>query len=190
MATMENSVKECYIDLDVSAGLFDRLIVYLPRKLLQDGGVTSKKGEFKCFPLTKIISETKLDDWHLEANCYYNDYGTRVKPVEVTTNDREYHESYLFCRILTLASKNHVVDIERYLNAYLEQYKDELRDGIAQEWCSQEQFRIFPRRQDHCIEPLEVDSSGKATLYKVPNVNMKEVLRDMLPQGWDDERPI
>ncbi len=190
MALSKNAIKECYVDLDLGAGLFNRVLVYLPRRQQRDGSMTSYQGEFKTFTMRQVICETKLDDFHLECNVYYNDYGTAVKPIEVTLNNVEYHQAYLFCRVRKLASRHHVTNIERYLNAYLGKYKDNLRDGIAQEWCAQEQYRIFPASNEHCLQPAELDATGRATLYKVPNLDMRSVLREMLPKGWDDEAPV
>ncbi len=190
MANKENEVKECFVDLSLGARQFNRVIVYLPRKRLRDGTFTSHQGEFVCFPLKKVICESKLDDFHLEDYVFYNEHGTPVKPIEVTTNDVEYHQAALFCRVRILASKHHVTNITRYLNAYLGRYKDDLRDGIAQEWCAQELYRIFPTLDEHCLQPAEIDSTGKTTLYNVPNVDILSILREMLPGGWDDETPV
>ncbi len=190
MAKRDPRAKECYVDLSIGTNEFNRVIVYLPRSARSDGTFTSYQGEFKCFHLSLVISETKLDDFHLEDNVFVNEYGTVVKPIEVTTNKIDYHQAYLFARVRKLASKFHTLNIERYLNAYLGRYKDNLREGIAQEWCGQEIFRILPHKQDHCIQPAEVDVNGRTTLYTVPDVPIRDLLKDLLPNGWDDETPV
>ncbi len=160
---------------------FAHVIVYLPRYDLEDGTITSVKGIFKVFAMDEIQIEFPLTDFELERGMYKNKWRTTVKPVSVKYKDGVYLEASLFARVRVNAQMELVLAIAGRLTRQLEVYKDHIRDGIAQEWCAQEHWRMFPRFPGQ-IYPIKRIGDGRPDL--------REILRDLLPEGFDTEWPI
>ena len=157
---------------------FSHVIVYYPRYNLTDGTYTSFKGCFKVFPLEDLALSYPINDFYLEKDMYQNSFGTLVKPIGVKHRRNMYLEAYLFARIRVNAQMVLVNAIASRLNRQLEIYQDNLRDGIGQEWCAQEQWRIFPRFAG-MIHPVNTVDGSVETL--------REIMADLLPRGYDDD---
>ncbi len=160
---------------------FSHVIVYMAPTKLRDGSMSISKGIFKVFDFADLALEHPLTDFEMEKGMYTNAWGTRVKPVRVKFADDTYVEASLFCRIRIAAQMELVIAMAGRLTRQLEVYKDDLRDGIAQEWCAQEQWRIFPRFPAMMHEIKRI-GDGRPDL--------REILKELLPDGFDNEWPL
>ncbi len=170
---------------------FDRVIVYMPRFALGNGRYTSEKGKFVIAHMRITYWHGGDDDWDLGKGVFQNEHGVSVKPVYVMYDDEKCFESFLFSRIRKLGSKKAVSEILFELNSHLELYKDDLRYAIAQEWCGQEPWRIFPTIARDCIRPIR-DLHGNTVAWHTPSMmrsDLKRIMDYMLPYGYDDKLP-
>ncbi len=177
-----NPASSIRVQVELSLSMdFSHVIVYLSAYQLSDGNVAAIKGVFKVFAFEELAVDYPLTDFELEKGMYKNRWRTTVKPVSVKCKDNKYVEASLFCRIRRGAQMELVLAIAGRLTRQLDVYKDHIRDGIAEEWCAQEHWRIFPRfpGQMHKIKPI---GDGRPDL--------REIMRDLLPEGFDTEWPM
>ncbi len=170
---------------------YDRVIAYMPRFALGNGTFTSEKGKFVVAHITITYWHGEDHDWALGEGVFENEHGAPVKPVYVMYDDDRCFESFLFARIRRLGSKKAVNEILFELNSHLELYRDELRYAIAQEWCSQEPWRIFPTLLRDCIRPIK-NGLGHTVAWYTPGMmrsDLKRIMGSMLPYGYDDALP-
>ncbi len=160
---------------------FSHVIVYLPAIELSDGSMTTMKGVFKVYTFGDLALEFPLTDFEMERGMYKNRWRTLVKPVNVLCKAKKYVEASLFCRVRVGAQMELVFAIAGRLTRQLDVYKDHIRDGIAQEWCAQEQWRIFPRfpGMQHEIKRI---GDGRP--------DMRKIMKELLPEGFDNEWPM
>ncbi len=176
---------EKYLDKE-----FSHVIVYLDddaMSLLRNKRVL---GQFCIYEAEYLSPGTGLTDWDVAQNQHLNRVRTPVKTLCVRFNGTEYCEAALFCRIRGTANPLAVRKIVFRLNKQLNVYKDHVRNGIAEEWCAQEQWRIYPRFLKDCLKPLEFGSHGKVTLYDIPEFDIPRIMKELLPEGYDDEWPM
>ncbi len=184
----EHGIRECVVDLRIDKNKdFGSIVVYLPRHRVGTQRFTSPKGEFITIGLKDVANGIKLTDWELERGVYLNRHGTQVKPVWVTIDGHTYLKAFLFARVRVNASRSVLYRVVNCLNNHLNGYKDHLRTGIAQEWCDQELWRIFPLHAKDCVA---LDEAGHQPFVQPTPVEFRDIMRDMLPKGFDTERPI
>ncbi len=167
---------------------FSNAIVYLPRYRRHDGTHTNENGLFQEFDLRMTYWGTTLDDWHLDEDTHANDHGSPVKSVYVTYDGVEYYEGFLYCRVRSRTLYKVVHDVLQQLNLHLNLYVDDLRLGIAQEWCAQEPYRILPQSKNDCIKPI-YDEDGRVVDHYIPQHDVSAIMLSHLPKGYDDEKP-
>ncbi len=176
--TLQEGIRKAVVILAKPASkTFSHVIVYTPRYKMPDGSYNSFKSRFELISFDNIAIGYPLTDYELEKGVRKNEFGTPVKPIGVRYRDtKDYLIAYLFARVRVGAQMVLVHAISSRLNRQLELYKDDLRDPIAQEWCAQEMWRIFPRFKGtiHAVDTCEgsVDT-------------LREIMADMLPQGYD-----
>ncbi len=165
--------------------------MYLPRYALGNGEYTSEKGEFDAYEIEDTYWHGEDDDWNLSEGVFENEHGCQVKPVFISFNDEQCFEAYLFCRVRKLASGKAVDHIIEELNNHLDIYEDDLRLAIAQEWCDQEPWRMFPICMADCRRPVR-DMNGEVVAWIAPPMgrqDLKRIMSYMLPKGYDDSLP-
>ncbi len=173
---------ECSVLLgSSSSGNFDQVIVYLRRHDFEDGVYTTYKGMFRLVPLKDVILDRPINDFTLDGELYLSRKGVSIRPVSVKVRDNTYLKAALFARIRIDAQIVWVKAIVRKLNQQLELYKDDLRDSIAQEWCSQEHWRIFPAKRGTQY-PVHYQDENLTTL--------QDIMKDLLPMGYDADWPM
>ncbi len=173
----EEDTTECSVILgSSSSGNFDQVIVYLKAHKYQDGYYTSLKGQFRIFEMKDVVISSPLNDFMLDGEMYETRHGTSVRPVSVRVRDETFLRAALFARVRKGAQMSWLKAIVQTLNNNLEKYKDHLRDAIAQEWCSQEHWRIFPSKR----------GTKYPDQYEAGNMEiLKSLMREMLPMGYD-----
>ncbi len=167
---------------------FDSVIVFLPRYLRQDRTYTSRLGLFQNFDLRMTFWGTGIDDFHVDEDMHENDHGSFVKSVHVSFDNEEYLEAYLYARVRKDSHYGEVRDVMDQLNRHLDLFKDDLRVGIAQEWCNQEPWRIIPRFSADVIKSM-YDDAGHHLGWHYPKHDIAKVMQEHLPRGYGEEMP-
>ncbi len=168
---------------------FGKVIVYLDDDLLSDLLEKHSLGKFGVYETSYLLPGTGLTDWDIGQGQYKNRWRTYVKPVVVRYDGIVYKEVPLFCRVRGMANPYVVRKIIRRLNSMLDKYKNHVRNGIAVEWCSQELWRIYPRFEKDCVKTVfakDDDGSTKKS-YQIPEFSLAPIMKDLLPEGYDDE---
>ncbi len=156
---------------------FSHVVVYLTPDDSPNGSPGKAKGEYKLFSMDDVSLGAKLTDWNLESDTYKNRWRTWVKPVKVRV-DGNFVEASLFLRIRPQSPMPVVREVIRTLNMHLNMYKDHVREGIAEEWNAQEQWRIFPARPDL---PVVINFT------KDDRPDVRNLMKELLPQGYDND---
>ncbi len=160
---------------------FPELIVYVKRHERPDGSYTSERGSFHVVYTYNIFLGKDLDDWNLDKDFFENQFGVPVKQVFVTFGaDMVFFAATLFCRVKPSASRANVNKILNALNSHLDLYEDNLRYGIAQEWCGQENWRVFP---------FDASQEAQPGMYLQPDLNVSDIMSHLLPEGYGEEMP-
>ncbi len=166
---------------------YGKVIVYLSDDLLTDLLEQETLGKFGVYETSYLLPGTGLSDWDIGRGQYRNRVRTLVKPVTVRYDGTLYKEVPLFCRVRGMANPLVVKNILTELNDSLDKYKDHVRNGIAEEWCSQELWRIYPRFEKDCVKPVMVEIDGELVEnYDIPSFDMNAIMKELLPHGWDD----
>ena len=157
---------------------FSHVIAYCPKIDFSDGSSTGVLGHYKLCGVQEINATYPLTDWDMELDMYKNRWRTWVKPIQVLVAGDKYEDASLFCRIRAGAPMDIVKEIPCKLNRHLDMYRDHVRNGIAEEWNAQEQWRIFPRQP--------------GTVYKIvkmPNgsLDLRDIMKELLPEGYDTD---
>ncbi len=167
---------------------FESVIVYLPRYERHDRTWTSENGLFQEFSLNMTFWGTGTDDWQLDEDHFLNDNGSAVKSVYVSFEDFEYFEAFLYSRVRKHTPYRQIRDVNLQLNKHLDLYRDELRLGIAQEWCDQEPWRILPRFIYQCISEV-FNNDGTNAGWTYPEHDIAAIMSSHLPRGYDEDLP-
>ncbi len=168
---------------------FRAVIVYFDKDQETDYSGKQSLGRFHTFDIDYITPPVKMTDWDVEHGQYLNRVRTPVKPVRLILTPTKTVEAPLFSRVRGFANRVAVRQIIQKLNHQLNIYKDHVRDGIAEEWCAQELWRIYPRFPEQCLRPVGFDKDGKPTGYYTPPFDLKATMKELLPDGYDDEWP-
>ncbi len=166
---------------------FSCVIVYLDGDTMTELRRRSHLGQFCTYSLDYLSPGTKLTDWDLENGQYLNRVRTPVKPLSVRFDGVRYVQAAHFARVRGMANPAAVSKIVHKLNTQLDIYKDHIRDGIAHEWCYQELWRVYPRFSEDCLKPLEIREDGTVDVYHIPPFNLRQIMKELLPNGYDDE---
>ncbi len=151
------------------------------------GGFTSPRGKFYYFPIQETFWSTPTDDFHLHDDVATNRFGTEIKPVHCSFDRQRFYQGFLYLRVRRMAPPRPIHDIVDQLNRHLNTYVDDLRVEIAQEWAAQEPYRMYPKTLDECIQRT-YNRAGRALGWYTPPFNLKQFMKDTLPNGYDDDR--
>ncbi len=160
---------------------FPELIVYVKRHQRPDGSYTSERGSFHVVYTYNVFLGADIDDWHLNNDFFENQFGVPVKQIFVTFGaDMVFFSSCLFCRVKPGASRLNVNKILDALNTHLDMYEDNFRYGIAQEWCGQENWRVFP---------FDEQQEAVPGMLQQPDLDISAVMSHLLPGGYGEDMP-
>ena len=167
---------------------FSSVVVYLKPYRKANGNFTSQRGAFHHVFMENTYWGTRQDDWSIEDDMYYNRNWILVKPVHVTFDPEKtwFFKATLFCRVKMHAPAERINDIVSQLNGHLDLFKDELREDIAQEWCAQEPWRMYPYKAGPFNDP-RVSIYG--ILYDANPIedDLGDVMDYLLPSGYDED---
>ncbi len=180
---------QCLVELQrPTSPYYSHFIVYLKSYRQDDGSLTNDMGKFTLVPGHRTFWGTTQDDWHIEEDMYYNRNGMYVKPVHVSLDDRSYFSSPLFARVKSFTPTLRVDQVVDQLNLHLDLYMDHLRDDIAEEWCSQEPWRVYPIKEYPMNDP-RISIYGLLYDANPTPHDLKTVMGELMPKGYDEELP-
>ncbi len=105
-----------------------------------------------------------------------------VKPVYATLDGSRYYVASLFCRIRCCAKQENLDEMVEELNGRLEKIDEKYRDVVADEWCAQEVFKVFPELEE-CPEGDDVNHENPLCACQL-HFDAKKSLDALLPQGY------
>ena len=158
------------------------LIVYFPRFEIP-GGRGVRQGMFQRVVSDRVFMSTLLDDFHLADDVRPNKHGHEVKKLIASLDGSRFYVVTLFCRVRDCALKRHVDAICYQMNKKLDLYVDALRDDIADEWCSQELYRVYPQTATCLAGDTCTNNQSLCPCRK--NFRAKKAIDALMPLGFE-----
>ncbi len=167
---------------NLSTSSYARILVFFPKFEIPNGDGAYRAGVFKDVDVEKTFFASSLTNFDLEKDMQKVTTENVVKPVYATLDGSRYYVASLFCRLRVNAKQENIDKMVEELNNRLEEVEEKYRDGVADEWCAQEVFKVFPDLED-CPDADVADHDNPLCACQV-NFDAKRALNALLPQGY------